>query len=75
MVTLPSVKTVTYTHLELRNDVVIGIGGYYTPQREVRLKYNGREILYVIGQAVIESSCYGTGSWTYAVVPGYIANW
>ena len=65
----------TYTHLELDKDVEIGIGGYYTPQKEVRLKYNGREVLYVVGKAVVESSCCGTGSWTYAIVPGYIINW
>ena len=64
-----------YTHLELGKDVEIGIGGYYTPQQEVRLKYDGREVLYVIGQAVVESSCCGTGNWSYALVPGYIINW
>ena len=75
MVTLSSLKTVKYTHLEAGKDVVIGIGGYYTPQQEVRLKYNGREVLYIIGRAVIESSCCGTGNWTYTIVPGYIVNW
>ncbi len=64
-----------YTHLELDKDVEIGIGGYYTPEREVRLKCNGREVLYVIGKAVVESSCCGTGNWVYAIVPGYIINW
>jgi len=63
-----------YTHLELDNDIEC-IGGFYTPQKEVRLKYNNREVLYVIGQAVIESSCCGVGSWGYALVPGYILNW
>ena len=64
-----------YTHLELGKEVVAGIAGYYTPQQEVRLKYNGREVFYVIGQAVVESSCCGPGSWTYALIPGYIINW
>ena len=64
-----------YTHMELGKDVAIGIGGYYTPQQEVKLKYNGREVLYVTGQAVVESSCCNTGTWTYAIVPGYIVNW
>ncbi len=64
-----------YTHLELNKDYPGGIVGYYTPQKEVRLKHNGREVLYVIGQAVVESSCCGTGSWGYALVPGYILNW
>ncbi len=63
-----------YTHLELNRDSEC-IAGYYTPQKEIRLKYNSREILYVVGQFVIESSCCGTGSWGYAIVPGYILNW
>ena len=74
MATPSTVKT-KYAHLELDNDIVAGIAGYYTPQKEVRLQYNGREVLYVIGQAVIESSCCGTGRWLYAVVPGYIVSW
>ena len=64
-----------YTHLELDQDVVIGIGGYYTPQQEVRLQHNGKEVLYVVGRAVVESSCCATGSWVYSVVPGYIVDW
>lgn len=64
-----------YTHLKLGEDYVTGIAGYYTPEKEARLKYNGREVLYVIGQAVIESSCCGVGSWGYALVPGYIVDW
>ena len=64
-----------YTHLELGQDVVAGIAGYYTPEKEVRLPHDGREVLYVIGRAVIESSCCGSGSWTYAIIPGYIVNW
>ena len=63
-----------YTHLELNKDVS-SIAGYYTPQKEVRLKYNNREVLYVVGQAVIEASCCGGGSCGYAIVPGYIVNW
>ena len=63
-----------YTHLELGKDVC-SISGYYTPQKEVRLKHNNREVLYVIGQAVIESSCCGVGNWGYALVPGYIVKW
>jgi len=67
-------NTVGYTHLELNNEIEC-IAGFYTPLKEVRLKYNNREVLYVIGQAVIESSCCGSGSWGYALVPGYILNW
>ena len=65
-----------YTHLELGKDVMAGIAGYYTPQKEVRLQHNGREVLYVIGEVVVESDCHdgacSVGSWTYALVPGYV---
>ena len=63
-----------YTHLPLNQDVA-GIAGYYTPIREVRLPYNGKEVLYFIGQAVIDSSCCGVARWGYAMVPGYIVHW
>ncbi len=63
-----------YTHLELGKDES-ALAGYYTPHKEVRLKYDGREVLYVVGEVVIESSCCATGSWEYAIVPGYIVNW
>ena len=65
----------TYTHLELGEDYPAGIAGYFTPQKETRLDYRDREVLYVVGQAVIESSCCGIGSWGYVLVPGYVVNW
>lgn len=63
-----------YTHIELNKDIR-SISGFYTPQKEVRLKHDGRELLYVIGQAAIEASCCASGSWMYAIVPGYIVKW
>ena len=68
------INTLEYTHQKLNEDLY-GIAGYYTPQREVRLKYNNREALYVIGQVVIEAACCGNTSWMYSLVPGYIVNW
>ena len=67
-------KILEYTHLPLNEDVCC-IAGYYTPLKEARLKYNDREVLYVVGQAVIDSSCCGQGSWGYILVPGYIVRW
>ena len=68
-----------YTHLKLNEDYPVGIAGYYVPEKEARLKYNGREVLYVVGQAVVESSCYSDSCSpvrkVYAIVPGYIVNW
>jgi len=63
-----------YTHLELNKEVAAP-SGYYTPCKEVRLKYNGREVLYTLSQAVIESSCCGDGDFSSAQVPGYIVKW
>ncbi len=63
-----------YTHQELNQDVH-SIAGFYTPMKEVRLKYDSREVLYIMGQVVIEASCCGVGSWGYVLVPGYIVNW
>ena len=68
------VKNAQYTHLRVNEDVT-SIAGYYTPLKEVRLKHDNREVLYIVGQAVLEASCCGTGSWNYALVPGYIVNW
>jgi hypothetical protein len=63
-----------YTHSEL-NASLPSLAGHYTLQKEVRLSYNNREIVYVVGQAVIEASCCSSGNWAYAFVPGYIVNW
>ena len=63
-----------YTHQELNRDVY-ALAGFYTPEKEVRLKYDDREILYIIGQVVVDSSCCGTGSWKYVLVPGYVVKW
>ncbi len=66
---------VKYTHLELNQDIKAP-AGYYTPQKEVRLKYDGREVLYLISQVVIDSSCCGTKTdFRYSLVPGYLVNW
>ena len=63
-----------YAHLDLNRDVSAP-AGYYTPQKEVRLKYDGREVLYTVSQAVIESSCCGASDFISALVPGYIVKW
>ncbi len=68
------VITLEYTHLKLDEDLYAP-AGYYTPEKEVRLKYDNREVLYVVGQAAMESSCCGIGRWIYVIVPGYIVNW
>ncbi len=63
-----------YAHLELNKDIPAP-SGYYTPHKEVRLKYDGREVLYVLSQAVIDSSCCGVSNFSSALVPGFIMKW
>ena len=70
--------TLEYTHLPLGEDV-LAFAGYYVPEKEVRIPFQGREILYVIGQVVVEVACQEItctpGSSYYAIVPGYILKW
>ena len=51
------------------------ISGHYILGQEKRLSYNGREVLYFIGCAVVDTSCCGPGGCSYALVPGYIKDW
>ena len=63
-----------YVHLEMGQDIT-ALAGYYTPIKELRLKYDGKEVLCVIGTSTVESSCCGGGICGYAIVPGFIVNW
>ncbi len=62
-----------YSH-ELGKEI-LSISGRYKLEKEEKIEHNGREILYVIGNAVIDSSCCGDGGCRYAVVPGFIVSW
>ena len=66
--------TATYTHLQLNKDID-ALAGHYTPQKEVRLPYEGREVLYIISDACVDSSCCGTADFNAALVPGFILKW
>jgi hypothetical protein len=66
--------TLEYVHQELDKEVT-ALAGYYKPLEELRLKYNGREVLCIAGISVIECSCCGSGGCAYAIVPGYIVSW
>jgi len=45
--------------------------GYYQPLEEGYIDYQGRRLLYTLGNACIETSCCGVGDWRYARVEGY----
>lgn len=63
-----------YAHPVL-NRPVTAIGGRYLLFAEKRLPYEDGEILYLMGTAVIDTSCCGAGGCFYALVPGFIKNW
>jgi hypothetical protein len=63
-----------YTHHKL-NEEIEALAGYYVPQKEVKLKYDDREVLYITGHCVIDAACCGAADYGYAIVPGYIVNW
>jgi hypothetical protein len=64
----------TYVHMELDRDIAAP-AGYYTPVKEARVRVGGREVLYVVSQTVIDSSCCGVADFAAAMVPGYVVTW
>jgi len=48
------------------------IAGYYMVLEEGMLEYKGRELLYLVEMASIETSCCGRGGMGFILVPGYI---
>ncbi|MCD6570570.1 MAG: hypothetical protein J7L53_07705 [Deltaproteobacteria bacterium] len=59
------------------NEEITAIGGHYMITKEEKLVYPptaGREILYFIGYAVVDTSCCSSGC-GYAIVPGYLVKW
>ncbi|UCF90914.1 MAG: hypothetical protein JSW39_21920 [Desulfobacterales bacterium] len=63
-----------FVHPQL-NQEITAIGGYYVVTREVRLPFRRREVLCLIGYAVVDSSCCGAGGCAFARVAGFILNW
>jgi hypothetical protein len=62
---------IEYSHEPL-NQEITAIAGYYVYTKEGRLPFQDREVLYLVGYAVIETSCCGTGGCGFAAVPGFI---
>ena len=63
-----------FVHPELNRRVEFFGGGYLFIE-EGRLDYRGKEVLYFVGMAGIESSCCGAGGCAFIKVPGYIRTW
>ncbi len=67
-------ETQDFSHPEL-NVQVTAIGGSYFMLKEERLNINGEELLYLIGTAIFDTTCCGTGGCAYALVPGFVREW
>jgi hypothetical protein len=54
---------------------VTSIAGHYKILEEGKMAYGNREVLYVMGGAVVDSACCGPGGCQFVHVPGYIVSW
>ena len=68
---MQSEKVVDFIHPEL-NKTVRAIGGEYLFIKEEVLSYKDRNVLYLVGCAIFDTTCCGTGGCCYARVPGFI---
>jgi hypothetical protein len=64
----------TYIH-QVPGTEVRFISGYYNIVEEKRIPFEGRELLCVVGVAVVGSACCGTGGCRFLNIPGYILSW
>jgi hypothetical protein len=63
--------TMEFSHPQLGEEVR-ALSGYYVPREEHVLTHDGREVLYIVGDACIDASCCGLASWSYVQVPGFL---
>lgn len=63
-----------YIHRPLDTEVN-AIGGRYVLTDEFRMPFSGRELYYLVGHALFDSTCCGFGGCRYALVQGFIRDW
>jgi len=63
-----------FPHDELNREID-AIAGHYVMTAEHRVEYQGRELLYLVGYGIVDTSCCGTGGCGYAIVPGFVVSW
>lgn len=63
-----------FTHPELNREVM-AVGGHYFWMKEGRLPFEGRAVLYLVGCAVLDTTCCGVGGFGCALVPGFVVEW
>jgi len=70
----PVLEFQDFVHPNLGEEIT-AIGGHYVFNKEIRMPFNEREILYFVGYAVVNTSCCGVGGCAYAMVPGFVRDW
>jgi len=63
-----------YVHHPLDTEVN-AIGGRYVFTDEFRVSFSGKELFYLVGHALFDSTCCGFGGCRYALVRGFIIDW
>ncbi|MCG6911129.1 MAG: hypothetical protein LJE94_13520 [Deltaproteobacteria bacterium] len=66
-----TIDTKDFVHPEL-NRSVKAIGGEYLFAKEAVLPFEGRDVLYLVGCALFDTTCCGAGGVCYARVAGFI---
>ena len=67
-------ETRDFAHPRLGQEVT-AIGGHYVFGKEIRMHFRTREILYLVGYAVLDSTCCGVGGVAYVLGVGFIQDW
>ena len=65
-----------YTHQEPGQEI-LPISSANIPIEELRLQWNGREVLCIIGTSIVDTGCgsCGTGICIQTTIPGYVVTW
>jgi len=66
--------TIEYVHLPAGEDkhAADGIAAHW---KENKLSYDGKEVFYLLTQAVVDTICCGDRVFHYATVFGYVSSW
>ncbi|MFO7987343.1 MAG: hypothetical protein R6U38_15900 [Desulfatiglandaceae bacterium] len=62
----------TKAYVHQLNTEFHSISGKYVLEKEFSMRVDGKPVLCVVGNAVVDSSCCGLGGCRYALVPGYV---
>jgi hypothetical protein len=57
------------------NEEFRSISGWYALFKEDTIDYDGKRILFLLGEGAADSACCGSGTCRYALVPGTVLDW